>query len=201
VTGAPERVPDIVIALKSAGFDILAAGIMSPEDAPGIEPGSVDCFVQVPVEAPAPDGGALRRTRAVIAHELLARFDTAARFLPLLAPGGTVVVVAEDGDIDPAAGSSPVGRASAGPSSLGPDRRARRALAGLLAEAIVRECDGSGIRVAVVGDDRALDEIAALAARRPPQPRPWWHYADVDPELEFADWRNSVLCLASAQDW
>jgi hypothetical protein len=30
VTGALDRVPDIVIALKSGGFDILAAGMMSP---------------------------------------------------------------------------------------------------------------------------------------------------------------------------
>ena len=196
VTGAPERVPDIVIALKSAGFDILAAGIMSPEDAPDIEAGSVDCYVQVPVEGPVPEGsepassgGALRRARSVIAHELLARFDTAARFLPLLAPGGTVVLVA--GDLDP--------DLDGGPSPAGPDRQARRTLAGLLAEAIVRDCGRAGIRATVIGEDRAPEEIAALAAQRPPQPRPWWHYAEVDPDLDFADWRNSVLCLASLE--
>jgi len=198
VTGAPERVPDIVIALKSAGFDILAAGVMSPEDAPDIEAGSVDCYVQMPVEGPAFErseptsasaGRGLRRARAVIAHELAARFDNAARFLPLLAPGATVVLVAEDADPDTAA-----------PGSPGPDRQARRALAAMLAEAIVQDCGPAGIRAAVIGEDRGPDEIAALAAQRPVQPRPWWHYADVDPELDFADWRNSVLCLASVQD-
>jgi len=197
VTGAPERVPDIVIALKSAGFDILAAGVMSPEDAPDIEAGSVDCYVLVPVEGPAFEGsgpaspdGALRRARAVIAHELAARFDTAARFLPLLAPGATVVLVAEDTDPDPDPSASPAG----------PDRQARRALAAMLAEAIAQDCGRAGIRAAVIGEDRGPDEIAALAAQRPAQPRPWWHYAEVDPELGFADWRNSVLCLASLPD-
>jgi hypothetical protein len=190
VTGALDRVPDIVIALKSGGFDILAAGMMSPEDAPDIEAGSVDCFVQVPVEAPPPEGGALRRTRALIAHELLARFDTAVRFLPLLAPGATVVLVAGGPEPDP----------DGGPSSADPDQRARRVLAGVLAEAITRERGRAGIRATVIGEDRAPDEIAALAAQRPPEPRPWWHYAGVDPELDFADWRNSVLCLASVED-
>ena len=52
VTGSPERVPDITIALKSAGFDILAAGAMSPDEAPDLEPGSVDCYVQLPVDGP-----------------------------------------------------------------------------------------------------------------------------------------------------
>lgn len=197
VTGAPERVPDIVIALKSAGFDILAAGVMSPEDAPDIEAGSVDCYVQVPVDGPAPEGsgpassgGALHRARSVIAHELLARFDTAARFLPLLAPGATVVLVAEDSDPDTDRPATPPG----------PEQQARRALAAILAEAIVRDCGRAGIRAAVIGEDRSPDDIAALAAQRPAQPRPWWHYAEVDPELDFADWRNSVLCLASIPD-
>jgi hypothetical protein len=189
-------VPELTIALKSAGFDILAAGVMSPEDAPDIEAGSVDCYVQVPVDGPAPGGwatasdGALGRARAVIAHELLARFDTAAAFLPLLAPGANVVLLADDdgGDPDPAHRPAPAS----------PEQQARRALVDVLAEAISRECGRAGVRAAVIGANRAPDEIAALAAR-PPQP-PWWYYADVDPELGFADWRNSVLCLASAQD-
>jgi len=198
VSGALERVPELTIALKSAGFDILAAGVMAPEEAPDIEAGSVDCYVQVPVEGPAPDGratasgGALGRARAVIAHELLARFDTAAGFLPLLSPGATVVLVA-DGDED--GGEPGPGRR---PSPADPDRQARRALVNVLAQTIRRQCGRAGVRTAVIGADRAADEIAALAAR--PLPPPWWYYADVDPELAFADWRNAVLCLTSAQD-
>jgi hypothetical protein len=189
VTGSPERVPDITIALKSAGFDILSAGAMSPEDVPDLEPNSVDCYVQLPVDPPTPGGGALRRTRDVIAHEMASRFDAAAQFLPLLAPSATVLLVTE--------GTNDVGD-SAGRGD--PDQKAVRTLVGVLAEAILRDCGRSGVRTAVVAEDRASLEIAALSSRRPPEPLPWWLYASVDPDLDFADWRNSILCLASLRD-
>jgi len=189
VTGSPERVPEITIALKSAGFDILAAGVMSPEDAPDLAARSVDCYVQLPVDGPPTSGGALRRTRDVIAHEMLSRFEAAARFLPLLAPSATVVLVTEGPDPgDYAAGTAD------------PGQKALRVLVGVLAEAILRDCGGAGVRATVVGEDRAPEEIAALASHRPPESLPWWLYASVDPELDFADWRNSVLCLASLRN-
>ena len=100
VTGSPERVPDITIALKSAGFEILAAGEISP--------------------------------------------GTVAEFLPLLAPTATVLVVTD--------GTEPV------------------------------------------------EAVAAPAEGRPPEQQPWWLYASVDPDLDFADWRNSILCLASLRE-
>lgn len=186
VTGSPDRVPDIAIALKSAGFDILAAGPMSAEDVPDLEASSVDCYVQLPVDRPPPSGGVLHRTRDVIAHEMLTRFDAVAHFLPLLAPSATVVLVT--------GGPDPVDYPS-GPSD--PDLKVLRTLVSVLAEAIIRDCGRAGVRATVVGEDRAPEEIAALASHRPPEPLPWWLYASVDPDLDFADWRNSVLCLAS----
>lgn len=189
VTGSPERVPDITIALKSAGFDILSAGAISPEDVPDLEANSVDCYVQLPVDPPAAGGGALRRTRDVLAHEMVSRFDAAAQFLPLLAPTATVLLVTEDFDgLDDSAGR------------LDPDQKAVRTIVGVLAEAILRDCGRSGVRTAVIAGDRASHEIAALASHRPPEPLPWWLYATVDPDLDFADWRNSILCLASLRD-
>ena len=189
VTGSPDRVPDIAIALKCAGFDILAAGTMSAEDAPDFPANSVDCYVQLPVDPPRTSGGTLRRTRDVIAQEILSRFDTAAQFLPLLAPSATVLLVTEGSD--PVDGST--GRGD-------PDQKALRALVGVLAEAIVRDCGRSGVRTSVVAEDRASEEIAALASHRLPEPLPWWLYASVDPDLDFADWRNSILCLTSLRE-
>lgn len=186
VTGAPDRVPDIAIALKSAGFDILAAGDLTADDAPDLEPRSVDCYVQLPVDAPGPAGRPVDSTRAVIAREVLSRFDSAARFLPLLAPSATVLLVTDG----PAAGAP---RGGAGD----PGRTALRSLVGVLAETIVRDGRPTGVRATVVDDDQTPDAIAALAARRPPEPLPWWRYAGVDPDLGFADWRNSVFCLGS----
>lgn len=189
VTGSPERVPDIAIALKAAGFDILSAGAMSPEDVPDLESNSVDCYVQLPLDPPMPGGGALRRTRDVIAHEMVSRFDAAAQFLPLLAPRATVLLVTEGTDgVDDTAGR------------VDPDQKTLRTLVGVLAEAILRDCGGAGVRTAVVAEDRASEEIAALASHQPPEPLPWWLYAGVDPDLDFADWRNSILCLASLRN-
>ena len=189
VTGSPERLPDITIALKSAGFDILSAGPMSAEDVPDLEANSVDCYVQLPVDPPQPGGGALRRTRDVLAHEMISRFDAAAEFLPLLAPSATVLLVTEGCDTV----YDSAGRGD-------PDQKALRTLVGVLAEAILRDCGPSCVRTAVVAEDRASEEIAALASHRPPEPLPWWLYASVDPDLDFADWRNSVLCLMSLRD-
>jgi hypothetical protein len=188
VTGSPERVPDIAIALKSAGFDILAAGSITPEEAPDLGMNSVDCYVQLPADQPRPTGGALRRTRDVIASEMLSRFDVAARLLPLLAPSATVVLVTEGPD--PAEPST--GRPDA-------DQKTLRTLVGVLAEAILRDCGRTSVRTTVIGEDRAPEEIAALASHRPPE-LPWWLYASVDPDLDFADWRASILCLASLRN-
>lgn len=189
VTGFPEQMPDITMALESAGFDILAAGAMSPEDAPDLEANSVDWYVQLPMDPPQPGGGALRRTRDLIAHEMVSRFDSVTHFLPLLAPSATVLLITE--------GSDPVddytGRGD-------PDQKAARTLVGVLAEAILRDCGRSGLRTTVVAEDRASEEIAALASHRPPEPLPWWLCASVDPDLDFADWRNSVLCLTSLRE-
>lgn len=188
VTGSPERVPEIAIALKSAGFDILAAGSLSAGETPDLEANSVDCYVQLPGDRPRPTGGALHRTRDVIAHELLSRFDAAARLLPLLSPTATVLLVTEGPD--PA---DPPGRSD-------PAQQALRMLVGVMAETILRDCGRSGVRTTVVAEDRAHEEIAALASHRPPEPLPWWLYASVDPDLDFADWRASILCLASLRD-
>jgi hypothetical protein len=189
VTGSPERVPDIAIALKSAGFDILAAGAISADEAPDLEANSVDCYVQLPADQPRPTGSALHRARDVIAQEMLSRFDIAARLLPLLAPTATVLLVTE--------GPDPVDGYGARPD---PDQQALRTLVGVLAEAILKDCGRSGVRTTVVAEDRAPEEIAALASQRLPEPLPWWLYAGVDPDLDFADWRTSILCLASLRD-
>ena len=139
VTGSPERLTDITVALKSAGFDILSAGPMSLD--------------------------------------------------PLLAPRATVLLVTEGSD-----------RLDDSIARSDPDQKAVRTLVGVLAEAILRDCGRSGVRTAVVAEGRAPEEIAALASHRPPEPLPWWLYATVDPDLDFADWRNSVLCLTSMRD-
>ncbi len=91
VTGAPEWVPHVAIALKSEGFDIVSAG----EEAP-LAPGSLDCYVQLPGVAPVPNQRALSRARSVVADDLLTRVDVATRLAPCLAPHAVVLLVGEE---------------------------------------------------------------------------------------------------------
>ena len=183
VTGSPERLTDITVALKSRGFDILSAGDDAPTGAGGLVPGSVDCYIQLPAGDVTANGSAVDRARAVIAEEVLARFDAAARLAPLLAPHATVVLVA-DRDDDP---SPPA------------DVRALRRLVGVLAEAIVRDHGPEGVRTTVVGESRAPEDIAALAHAPFEPARPWSSFPAHEPDLPFADWRDEVLCLLSIQ--
>lgn len=179
VTGAPERVSDVAIALKSEGFDILAATAdleRAPSDA---RPGSVDCYVQLPGDTPAGDDAAVARARAVVAGDVLDRFDAVVRLGPLLAPGATVLLVA-GGNGQPGAW------------------RATRRLVSVLAEAIARDHGARGIRATVVDGDGGPDEIVALARSRGRTGPSWRVYAGVDPALPFTEWRDEVLCQLSA---
>jgi hypothetical protein len=80
VTGSPERVSDIAVALKSHGFDVLAAGSETSAGGTDPEPGTVDCYVELPGGTGLPDDHTLSRARAVVAR---------------LAPQATVVLVAD----------------------------------------------------------------------------------------------------------
>ena len=91
VTGAPEWVPHVAIALKSEGFDIVSAA----EEAP-LAPGSLDCYVQLPGGVPTSEGSALSRARSVVADDLLARVDVVTRLAPSMAPHAVVLLVGEE---------------------------------------------------------------------------------------------------------
>jgi hypothetical protein len=80
VTGSPERVSDIAVALKSHGFDVLAAGSGTPAGGTDLEPDTVDCYVELPGGTGFPDNHTLSRARAVVAG---------------LAPKATIVLVAD----------------------------------------------------------------------------------------------------------
>ena len=179
VTGSPERVPDIAIALKSEGFDILAAGPEVPTVPEGLSLGSIDCYVQLPAGPPQPDGRPLAPARAAIAGDVLARFDAAARLAPLLAPGAAVVLVADAAEDD----------------VRDHQTRARRRLVTVLAEAILQDHGPSRVRTTVVDDGRAPEEIAALAWAEVRGPVPWSAYPHYETELAFADWRDEVFYL------
>jgi hypothetical protein len=187
VTGAPDRVPDIAVALKSQGFDILSAGSEPLVGPTGLAPGSVDCYIQLPGEPARFDDTPIGRARAAITDELLARFDAAARLAPLLAPQATVLLVAN-------------GAAPEEPNPPESDAQALRALIGVLAEAILADLGVDGVRATVVEEGRRPDEIAVLARGRRTPPVEWSSYVDIEPDLPYCEWRDELMCLSSIND-
>ncbi len=87
VTGPSERVTDMALVLRLAGFEVYV-----PEPDVGQVPigvDEVDCYVQLPDDG-APIGA------------LTARFDAGAQVAPKLVSSATVVLVGDSPDVDPA---------------------------------------------------------------------------------------------------
>ena len=158
VTGpVDERLSDMSITLKSAGFDVVTAAA----DACPIagEVSSVDCYVQLPHEPPPQRGDVLGW----------------ARELAQLLPQAKVLLVTN----------------RAAPRAPSIDAGMLR----VLTMAILADHDRDGIRVAVVDDFRSPAEIVRFASSEAPA---WSEYADMAPNLGFADWRNEITCVQSS---
>jgi len=147
----------MALALKAAGFEVLAAERDVVHILGGL--GEVDCYLQLPFDAPAGADAARARTtvdhpvlarfaraRATVNDPLLARFDAAAHVAPMLAPNARVVLVVDPADGRPA-----------------PDMRLVR----ILVEAIIADHGGDGVGVAVVDGTRPPQEIIAFARSEP----------------------------------
>jgi len=72
-------------ALRQAGAEVTAVDDLEKLDAAlaGISPGSLDCYVQLPVQLRARGGTVTERVRNFLADGLLARFATASAILPV----------------------------------------------------------------------------------------------------------------------
>lgn len=178
VTGPiDEHLSDMAIALKSAGFDVVAAAA-DPCPVAG-EVSSVDCYIQLPQEPPPRAGDALGWAREVVGQTLLARFDLAGRIAGMLLPRAKVVLVT---------------------NRTAPDAPTIDAgMLRVLTMAILADHDRDGVRIAVVEDPRSPAEVVRLANFDTPT---WSEYADMAPDLGFADWRNEIMCLQSShRNW
>ena len=186
VTGSEPRVDDVAPALEKAGFTVVRAPLPgSLADAcAGIEPRTLDCYVQLPT-VPHPSGPSLiARVRQFLREGLLARFDAAANVAPLMAENGCVVLVA--GNIQEAATPD--------------DRHARIDLLRVLARAILAECAGADVRAVVVGDDRSAADIAEIAARRGDESaKKAAEVAALPGDLNYADWQREFLTLTTEE--
>jgi hypothetical protein len=185
VTGSAARVDDVAAALEDAGYSVQR--VPEPEDVSaacvGIEPGTLDCYVQLPKDTMVDAPSLIGRVRQFLAEGLLARFEQAATVAPCLAKDGCVLLVA--GNLPGAATPD--------------DRHARVDLLRVLARAILAECEGADVRAVVIATDRSPGDIADIARRR--GDRSGKKAAEVAAlgDMNYADWQREYLTLTTEE--
>jgi len=185
VTGSPARVDDVAAALEDAGYSVLR--VPEPGDVAdalgGIEPGTIDCYVQLPKETPVDAPSLIGRVKQFLSAGLLTRFDQAATVVPYLTKDGCVLLVA--GNLPGAATPD--------------DRNARIDLLRVLARSVLAECEGADVRAVVVATDRSPADIADIARHR--GDRSGKQAAEVAAlgDMNYADWQREYLSLTTEE--
>lgn len=187
VTGAAEQVATVSAALRKAGAEVIAVDDLGSLGAAvaGLAPGSLDCYVQLPVHV-APRGNAvIDRVRNFLEDGLLARFTAASTILPALSDDGRVILV---GGNTPGEASSP------------DDQSARLALLDVLAHAIQADRSTTRIRIRRLPSTESAEQIAAVALGGEPTREE--ELADLqarEPKMSFDDLRIQVMGLVNGQ--
>ena len=188
VSGSDERVEHVADALRRLGAEVVV--VHDPGDVPqiaaGLEPGSLAAYVQLPISVDVSEASVVGRVRAFLQRGLLARFDAAEALLPALRPEATVVLVS--------------GNTASEGSSLPDDAAARFALLDVLAHALRADKAPGRLRVRVVQGDVPADDVAAVALRGAPAPRPGAPgLRGRESDLSYEDWRVEVMGMATVQ--
>jgi hypothetical protein len=189
VTGSPERVDEVAVALEAAGVEVMRVSDLDRLAAvvSGLQPGSLDCYVQLPVALEATGDTVVARVRGFLDGGLLTRFRLAETVLPALSAEATVVVVA---------GHTPVSRDSPD------DPDARMAFLKVLAQAMSADKVPAKMRVRILRDVRGPAEIARVALTGEPGDGPAADLRDLagrEETMSYQDWRTEVLGLISVE--
>lgn len=187
VTGSSERVAAIAEALERVGFAVTAVSDRKEvaRVCAGFEPGSLDCYVQMPGRILPQGDSVVRRLEEFLTQGLLARYRAAAAVLPALGAHAMVVLVT---------GNHP------SESGLPDDQAARVSLLRVLAQAILADSAHTEVRAAVVEQGRSATDIAEIVQQRPPQRlRVVSDYVEETADISYVDWRLHVLELASTE--
>jgi len=187
VTGAAAQVAAVSTALREAGAEVIAVADLRQLDAAvaGISPGTLDCYVQLPVHVAARGHAVIDRVRNFLEDGLLARFSAASTILPAMSEGGRVVLVG---------GHTPV------EASAPDDQSARLALLDVLAHAIQADSSATRIGVRVLPHDEPAEHIADIAlGGRPTRDQALAELRAREPEMSFDDWRVEVMGLVNGQ--
>jgi len=187
VTGAAEQVAAVSAALKDAGAEVTAVDDLGKLEAAvaGFVPGSLDCYVQLPVHVGARGKTVIERVRNFLEDGLLARFTAASTILPAMSDGGRVVIVG---------GNTPV------EASAPDDQSARRALLDVLAHAIQADSSATRVGVRVLPHDEPAEHIAAVAlGGKPTREQALAELRAREPEMSFEEWRIEVMGLVNGE--
>lgn len=201
ITGSPAHTSDVAAALRCGGFESLCADTAAEltEVCTSIPPKSLDCYVQLPDDHTVRTT-ALTAAPAVVADGRLGRYEAIATVAPLLTEAATVVLVIGDRAVDE------------------PPPELADAVDGLtrfLASTRRHDHPATVILVALAYDRHWPSEIASIArsghgrsapgpggspvssgdASRGVLPDGVSSYADLEPDLGFAEWRLEVLGL------
>jgi hypothetical protein len=187
VTGAAEQVAAVSAALRDAGAEVISVDDLGRLDAAvaHIAPGTLHCYVQLPVHVAARGRAVVERVRNFLEDGLLARFTAASTILPALSEGGRVVLVG---------GNTPV------EASAPDDHSARLALLDVLAHAIQADGATTRIRIRRLPNTESAEQIAAVALGREPTREE--ALADLqarEPKMSFDDLRIEVMGLVNGE--
>ena len=187
VTGAAEQVAAVSAALRDAGAEVTAVDDLGKLGAAlaGLAPGSLDCYVQLPVAVAARGDAVIERVRNFLEDGLLARFAAASTILPAVSDSGRVVLVG---------GNTPV------EATAPDDQSARLALLDVLAHAIQADKLANRFGVRVLPHDGSAEHIAAVAlGGEPTREQALASLRALEPEMSFDDWRIEVMGLVNGQ--
>ena len=186
VTGSPEAVKPVIAAVQSAGAE--GVGFTGDTDLVAelqkLDPGSVGCYVQLPVSI-APSGEtAVSRVLSFLEQGLLTRFRLVDAVRPALAEDASVVLVG---------GHTQVGQ------QVPDDLSARKALLTVLAHAVRADRAPVVTRVRVLDHMHTPAEIAELAVTGRGQTQETKSARSAEAVRAYEDWRTELFGMARAE--
>jgi hypothetical protein len=187
VTGATKPVAEVSDALRKAGAEVVAVDDLRKLEASltGIQPGSLDGYVQLPVHIAARGDTVVDRVHNFLEDGLLARFSASALILPALSDDARVVLVG---------GNTLV--AAVAPD----DQSARLGLLNVLAHAIQADRSTTRIQVRVQRHDDLAEHIAdVVLGAEPTRAETLAELMAREPKMSFDDFRIEVMGLVNGE--
>lgn len=188
VSGSDERVGQVAEALRAAGAEVVVSDVpsMLAEVLAGSAPGSLDCYVQLPVNVDVSGATVVGRVRMFLQKGLLARFDAVDLVMPALRDDAVVVLVS--------------GNTAVQTDVMPDDSAARFALVNVLAHAIRAQGSPGKVRVRLLDSGSDPADIASVALRgEVVAPARLSQVKAREAELSYEDWRAEVMGLATME--